>query len=157
MSYLLTGRRIVSIVQSKPELFVLCLIIMIIGMLVMPLPPVLLDFLIAVNMIGAMLVLMSALHVVDMLSLSTFPALVLLTTLFRLALSISSSRLILMYGHAGQIIQTFGEFVIGQNIVVGLVIFSIVTIAQFIVITKGAERVAEVAARFRSMRCRESR
>ncbi|KIJ02874.1 EscV/YscV/HrcV family type III secretion system export apparatus protein [Xanthomonas phaseoli pv. phaseoli] len=148
MSYLLTGRRIVSIVQSKPELFVLCLIIMIIGMLVMPLPPVLLDFLIAVNMIGAMLVLMSALHVVDMLSLSTFPALVLLTTLFRLALSISSSRLILMYGHAGQIIQTFGEFVIGQNIVVGLVIFSIVTIAQFIVITKGAERVAEVAARF---------
>ncbi|WP_045767469.1 EscV/YscV/HrcV family type III secretion system export apparatus protein [Xanthomonas albilineans] len=148
MSYLITGRRIFTTVQSKPELVVLCLIIMIIGMLVMPLPPGLLDLLIAVNMIGGVLVLMSALHVVNMLSLSTFPAIVLLTTLFRLALSISSCRLILMYGHAGQIIQTFGEFVIGQNIVVGLVIFSIVTIVQFIVITKGAERVAEVAARF---------
>ncbi|MCY0387215.1 EscV/YscV/HrcV family type III secretion system export apparatus protein [Robbsia sp. Bb-Pol-6] len=148
MSYLASGRRILSILQKKPELLVLCLIIMIIGMLIVPLPPELLDFLIAVNMITALLVLMSALHVVNMLSLSTFPAIVLLTTLFRLALSISSSRLILMDGHAGRIIQTFGEFVIGENIVVGIVIFAIVTVVQFIVITKGAERVAEVAARF---------
>jgi type III secretion protein V len=139
---------VLTAIRSKPELLVLCLIILIIGMLIVPLPPQLLDLLIAINMITAILVLMSALHVVNMLSLSTFPAIVLLTTLFRLALSISSSRLILMDGHAGRIIQTFGEFVIGQNILVGLVIFAIVTVVQFIVITKGAERVAEVAARF---------
>ncbi|WP_260843807.1 EscV/YscV/HrcV family type III secretion system export apparatus protein [Robbsia andropogonis] len=148
MNFIANARNFLLALQRKPELAVLCLIIMIIGMLVVPLPPDLLDFLIAVNMITAVLVLMSALHVINMLSLSTFPAIVLLTTLFRLALSISSSRLILMTGHAGQIIQTFGEFVIGQNIVVGLVIFAIVTVVQFIVITKGSERVAEVAARF---------
>ncbi|BGI53790.1 MAG: hypothetical protein HamCj_21430 [Candidatus Hamiltonella defensa (Ceratovacuna japonica)] len=87
------------------------------------------------------------------LNFSTFPAVLLITTLFRLALSISTSRLILNDADAGRIVRTFGLFVIGDNLVVGFVIFGIVTIVQFIVITKGAERVAGVAAVFLLMLC----
>lgn len=95
-----------------------------------------------------MLVFMGAFYIDRMLSFSTFPAVLLITTLFRLALTISTSRLILTDANAGEIIATFGQFVIGDNLVVGFVIFAIVTVVQFIVITKGSERVAEVAARF---------
>lgn len=87
-------------------------------------------------------------YVDRILSFSSFPSILLITTLFRLALAISTSRLILLEADAGEIITSFGEFVIGDSLVVGFVIFSIVTIVQFIVITKGSERVAEVAARF---------
>lgn len=148
MKHLHKGRQFALLLQERPELLLLGLVVMIVGMLVVPLPPLLLDLLIATNLTIALLVLMTSLYVVDLLALSTFPAIVLVTTMFRLALSISSSRLILLHGHAGQIIQTFGQFVIGDNLVVGLVIFLIVTVVQFIVITKGSERVAEVAARF---------
>jgi type III secretion protein V len=106
------------------------------------------DFLIGLNIIISLLVFMGSFYIERILNYSTFPALLLLTTLFRLALSISTSRLILSQADAGEIIASFGEFVIGESLVVGFVIFSIVTIVQFIVITKGSERVAEVAARF---------
>ena len=135
-------------VSARPELLILTLMVMIIAMLIIPLPTVLVDFLIGLNIVISLLVFMGSFYIERILSFSTFPALLLLTTLFRLALSISTSRLILSQADAGEIIASFGEFVIGESLVVGFVIFSIVTIVQFIVITKGSERVAEVAARF---------
>lgn len=133
---------------ARPELLILALMVMIIAMLIIPLPTMLVDFLIGLNIVLSLLIFMGSFYIERILSYSTFPALLLLTTLFRLALSISTSRLILTQADAGEIIASFGEFVIGENLVVGFVIFSIVTIVQFIVITKGSERVAEVAARF---------
>ncbi|MFF7062388.1 EscV/YscV/HrcV family type III secretion system export apparatus protein [Pseudomonas sp. NPDC008258] len=135
-------------VISRPELLILTLMVMIIAMLIIPLPTPLVDFLIGLNIVIAILVFMGSFYIERILSFSTFPALLLITTLFRLALSISTSRLILVQADAGEIIASFGEFVIGDSLVVGFVIFAIVTIVQFIVITKGSERVAEVAARF---------
>ncbi|WP_095051947.1 EscV/YscV/HrcV family type III secretion system export apparatus protein [Pseudomonas sp. Irchel s3b2] len=135
-------------VGARPELLILTLMVMIIAMLIIPLPTMLVDFLIGLNIIISLLVFMGSFYIERILSYSTFPALLLLTTLFRLALSISTSRLILSQADAGEIIASFGDFVIGESLVVGFVIFSIVTIVQFIVITKGSERVAEVAARF---------
>ncbi|MFS2221656.1 EscV/YscV/HrcV family type III secretion system export apparatus protein [Pantoea sp. B65] len=134
--------------RKHPELFILLLVIVIIAMLVIPLPTYLIDFLIGLNIVISALVFLSSFYIDRILSFSSFPAVLLITTLFRLALSISTSRLILNDADAGEIIATFGLFVIGDNLVVGFVIFAIVTIVQFMVITKGAERVAEVAARF---------
>ncbi|EOL9942320.1 FHIPEP family type III secretion protein, partial [Escherichia coli] len=116
--------------------------------LIIPLPTYLIDFLIGLNLTLAILVFLGSFYVDRILSFSSFPSILLITTLFRLALAISTSRLILLEADAGEIITSFGEFVIGDSLVVGFVIFSIVTIVQFIVITKGSERVAEVAARF---------
>ncbi|ASX26886.1 EscV/YscV/HrcV family type III secretion system export apparatus protein [Candidatus Williamhamiltonella defendens] len=135
-------------VRNRPELLILSLVIMIIAMLIIPLPTYLVDFLIGLNIVISLLVFMGSFYIDRILSFSTFPSVLLITTLFRLALSISTSRLILNDADAGEIVRTFGLFVIGDNLVVGFVIFGIVTIVQFIVITKGAERVAEVAARF---------
>lgn len=135
-------------IKKHPELFILLLVITIITMMIIPLPTVLVDFLIGLNIIISALVFLSSFYIDRILSFSSFPAVLLITTLFRLALSISTSRLILNDADAGEIIATFGLFVIGDNLIVGFVIFSIVTIVQFLVITKGAERVAEVAARF---------
>lgn len=135
-------------IKKQPELWILALMIVIIAMLVIPIPTFLMDFFIAVNIIIAALVFLSSFYIDRILSFSSFPAVLLITTLFRLALSISSTRLILTNADAGEIIATFGEFVIGDNLIVGFVIFAIVTIVQFMVVTKGAERVAEVAARF---------
>ncbi|AMB88010.1 type III secretion system protein InvA [Pseudomonas agarici] len=135
-------------VSARPELLILSLMVMIIAMLIIPLPTLLVDFLIGLNIVISLLIFMGSFYIESILAFSTFPALLLLTTLFRLALSISTSRLILTQADAGEIIASFGEFVIGENLVVGFVIFAIVTIVQFIVITKGSERVAEVAARF---------
>lgn len=135
-------------VRSRPELLILLLMVMIIAMLIIPLPTYLVDFLIALNIVLAVLVFMGSFYIDRILSFSSFPAVLLITTLFRLALSISTSRLILIEADAGDIIATFGQFVIGDSLAVGFVVFSIVTVVQFIVITKGSERVAEVAARF---------
>ncbi|WP_420813266.1 EscV/YscV/HrcV family type III secretion system export apparatus protein [Pararobbsia silviterrae] len=133
---------------ARQDLFMVALIVAIIAMLIVPLPTVLVDSLIAANIVLALLIFISTLYVKSVLEFSSFPAILLVTTLFRLSLSISTTRLILLQGDAGQIITTFGEFVVGDSLVVGLVIFAIVTIVQFIVITKGAERIAEVVARF---------
>lgn len=135
-------------VRARPELLILLLMMTIIAMLVIPLPTWIVDFLIGLNIVIAILVFMGSFYIDRILSFSSFPAVLLITTLFRLALSISTSRLILIEADAGEIIRTFGEFVIGESLAVGFVVFSIVTVVQFIVITKGSERVAEVAARF---------
>jgi type III secretion protein V len=135
-------------IAARPELIILSLMVMIIAMLVIPLPTILVDFLIGLNIVIAILVFMGSFYIERVLQFSAFPSILLITTLFRLALSISTSRLILIEADAGEIIASFGQFVIGDSLAVGFVIFSIVTIVQFIVITKGSERVAEVAARF---------
>lgn len=141
-------KNILAKVQSRPELIVLVLMVLVIAMLIVPLPAYVLDFLIGFNIVTALLVFMGSFYITNILDFSTFPSILLITTLFRLALSISTSRQILLNAEAGKIITTFGHFVIGDNLVVGFVVFAIVTIVQFIVITKGSERVAEVAARF---------
>lgn len=123
-------------------------VVLIVVMMVIPLPPRFLDLLLTLNFGLALLLLMLTMNVREPLELAVFPALLLVATLYRLALNVSSTRLILLEGYAGQIIQAFGNFVVGGNYVVGFVVFLILVIIQFIVITKGAERVAEVAARF---------
>jgi len=116
--------------------------------LIIPLPTPVLDMLLACSISLAVGVLIVTLSSKESLELSTFPSLLLFVTLFRLSLNVASTRLILLYGDAGKIIQTFGDFVAGGSLVVGLVIFLILVVIQFIVITKGAERISEVAARF---------
>jgi type III secretion protein V len=123
-------------------------VVAIVAMMVVPLPTPLLDLLLSVNIAAAVTLLLVSLYVGDALKIATFPTLLLLTTLFRLALEISATRLILLRADAGEVIHAFGNFVVAGNLVVGAVIFVILTVVQFIVISKGAERVAEVAARF---------
>ncbi|HET6281934.1 MAG TPA: flagellar biosynthesis protein FlhA [Polyangia bacterium] len=124
------------------------LVIAIVAMMIVPLPTFLLDLLISLNIAIAVTLLLISIYVSDALKIATFPTLLLLTTLFRLALEVSATRLILLKANAGEVIHAFGNFVVAGNLVVGAVIFLILTLIQFIVISKGAERVAEVAARF---------
>ncbi|MFI5233239.1 MAG: FHIPEP family type III secretion protein, partial [Gemmatimonadales bacterium] len=130
------------------EVGVAIAVVLIIGLLVVPLPPIMLDMFLSLSIGISLVVLLVALYTRDPLEFSSFPALLLLLTLFRLALNVSSTRLILSQGRAGQVIEAFGQFVIGGNYAVGLVLFLILVGINFIVITKGAGRVAEVAARF---------
>ncbi|GAA1796482.1 flagellar biosynthesis protein FlhA [Nocardioides hankookensis] len=123
-------------------------IVMIIVMLVVPLPAAVLDLLIALNITGALLVLMTAMFVHKPLDFAAFPAVLLVMTLFRLALNVSATRLVLLNGFAGKVIDTFGHFVVGGSLIVGLIVFAILLVIQFVVITNGAGRVAEVGARF---------
>ena len=123
-------------------------VMVIIGMMVVPLPPALLDLLLTINLAAAVTILLISIYTQDALHFSVFPSTLLLATLFRLALNVSTTRLILLHGEAGQVVASFGHFVIGGNLVVGLVIFFILVVIQFVVITNGAGRVAEVAARF---------
>jgi flagellar biosynthesis protein FlhA len=120
----------------------------ILAVLLAPLPPVLLDLLIALNLGLTIMMLLIILGVKQPLDFSVFPSILLISTLFRLALNVATTRLILLKGHAGSIVNAFGDFVVGGNLVVGLVIFLILVIIQFVVITRGAGRVSEVAARF---------
>ena len=124
------------------------LVVAIVGMMIVPLPTPLLDLLISVNIAAAVTLLLVAIYVSDALKIATFPTLLLLTTLFRLALEVSATRLILLRADAGEVIRAFGNFVVAGNLVVGAVIFLILTMIQFLVVSKGSERVAEVAARF---------
>ena len=117
-------------------------------MIIIPLPPLMLDILLAFNITLSAVIIMITMFTTNVLQLSVFPTLLLVTTLFRLGLNISSTRLILSEGDAGSIIEAFGEFVIGGNYVVGIIIFLIIVIIQFVVITNGAGRVSEVSARF---------
>lgn len=123
-------------------------VILVVIMMVLPLPARVLDILLAANISLSLLLLLLSMNVRHVLDLSVFPTMLLVATLFRLALNISSTRLILLHGYAGEVIQAFGQFVVGGNFVVGAVVFLILVIIQFVVITRGAERVAEVAARF---------
>ncbi|MDR3288289.1 MAG: flagellar biosynthesis protein FlhA [Peptococcaceae bacterium] len=122
--------------------------VMIVVMMVVPLPAHLLDVLITINITGAVLTLMLAIFTKDPLEFSVLPSLLLVMTLFRLSLNVAATKLILLDGHAGDVIQQFGQFVVRGNAVVGFIVFVILVIVQFIVITKGAERISEVVARF---------
>ena len=123
-------------------------VVVIVLFLIIPLPTFLLDFLLIVNIGLAIMILMITMNISEALEFSIFPSLLLVTTLFRLGLNVSSTRMILRDGYAGEVSQNFGQLITGGNIVIGVVIFLIIVLVQFIVITKGAERVAEVAARF---------
>ncbi|QEA14537.1 type III secretion system export apparatus subunit SctV [Comamonas flocculans] len=141
-------QRVVQVVTSRNDLVLAAFLVAVIFMMILPLPTWLVDLLIGTNMTISAILLMVAMYLPSPLSFSSFPSVLLVTTLFRLGISIATTRLILLQADAGHIILTFGNFVVGGNLVVGLVVFLILTIVQFVVITKGAERVAEVAARF---------
>jgi flagellar biosynthesis protein FlhA len=123
-------------------------IVLIVVMLVVPLPAMVLDLLIAANITGALLILLVTIFVTRALDFASFPSVILVMTLFRLALNVSATRLVLLHGYAGKVIDTFGHFVVGGSLIVGLIVFAILLVIQFIVITRGAGRVAEVGARF---------
>jgi type III secretion protein V len=141
-------RSFIYSVNRYNDILLVVLVIAIIGLMILPLPTFLVDALIAVNLAISCTMLMIAMYIPGALEFSVFPSMLLFTTLFRLALNITTTRLILLKADAGEIIYTFGNFVVSGNFVVGAVIFLILTIVQFLVIAKGSERVAEVGARF---------
>lgn len=129
------------------------LVIAVLAMMVLPLPPWLLDILFTFNIAIALMVMMVAAHMLKPLDFAAFPAVLLLTTLLRLSLNVASTRVVLLEGHtgpgaAGAVIEAFGHFLIGGNFAVGLIVFAILVVINFVVVTKGAERIAEVSARF---------
>ncbi|HEY8084527.1 MAG TPA: flagellar biosynthesis protein FlhA [Methylophilaceae bacterium] len=129
------------------------LIIMILGMMVLPLPTILLDLLFTFNIALAMIVIMVSIYTLKPLDFAAFPTVLLLTTLLRLSLNVASARIVLLQGHtgpdaAGKVIEAFGHFLVGGNYAVGIIVFTILVIINFVVITKGAGRIAEVSARF---------
>ena len=134
--------------MSAREVIVFVSVIMIVAMLIIPLPTWLLSILLILNISVALLVLLTSMSLIEPLQFSVFPTLLLLLTLFRLGLNVSTTRAILTHGDAGGVVETFGSFVVGGNLIVGMVVFLILVIINFIVITKGSERVSEVAARF---------
>lgn len=140
--------RFARLASARSEVVGASLIILMVAMMVIPLSPIALDVLLALNISSTIVLVISAVLIQTPLAFSSFPAILLMTTLFRLSLTISTTRQILLEADAGTIIQTFGEFVVGGNVAVGLTIFLIILIVNFLVITKGSERVAEVAARF---------
>jgi flagellar biosynthesis protein FlhA len=137
-----------SKILKYSDVLIAVAMITIVIMMIIPLPTALLDILLALNITCALTIIMLAVYNTNPLDLSVFPSLLLITTLFRLSLNVSSTRLILLDGYAGDVIMAFGNFVVGGNAVIGFIIFVILIIIQFLVITKGSERVAEVAARF---------
>ena len=128
-------------------------IMTILVVLILPLPPILLDLSLAISIILSVLILMTALFIQTPLEFSAFPTVLLIATMLRLALNLASTRLILAHGHegtdaAGNVIEAFGHFVMGGNFIIGIIVFTILVIVNFVVITKGSGRIAEVAARF---------
>jgi flagellar biosynthesis protein FlhA len=123
-------------------------VVLVVSMMIVPLPPMLLDLFITINISVALSVVVATMYLNKALEFSSFPSLLLLTTLFRLAINVSVTRLILLHGDAGGVVKAFGDFVVGGNVVVGLVIFLVLVVIQFVVVTNGAGRVAEVGARF---------
>ena len=135
-------------ITKRHDIFLALMLVSILVLIIMPIPTIMVDFLIALNLGVSAILLMTAIYLKSPLDFSTFPTVLLVTTLFRLGISITTTRLILLNADAGEIVYTFGNFVVGGNLVVGIVLFLIITIVQFLVITKGSERVAEVSARF---------
>lgn len=147
--------KILNIIQSAVlkatrfmDIMLVFLLVAIISLMILPMPTILMDGLIAANLGFSVILLMMSIYIAKPTAFSTYPTLLLFTTLYRLSIGISATRLILLKAKAGDIIFTFGTFVVGGNLVVGAVVYLIITIVQFLVITKGSERVAEVAARF---------
>ncbi len=140
--------KFLALINRSSDVILAAFVIAIIGMIIIPVHDTVIDIMIAINMSVSICLLMVALYIQKAVQLSIFPSILLVTTLFRLGIEIAATRQILLRANGGEIIQAFGEFVVGGNFIVGGVIFLIITIVQFIVVTKGAERVAEVAARF---------
>ncbi len=135
-------------INKYSDLVLAGLVVVVVGMIIVPLPTWLIDILLTVSITFAVVILLASLYISETLKIASFPSILLVITLFRLSLNISSTRLILGEAYAGEVINAFGSFVVGGNYIVGGVLFLIITIVNFIVIAKGAERVSEVAARF---------
>jgi len=134
--------------KKSADLVLAAGVVLILGIMLVPLPPFVLDLLLSMSLALSLVILLMTIYTSRPLAFSVFPTVLLLTTLFRLSLNVASTRLILLHGHAGKVIESFGNFVVGGNFAVGLVAFTILSVIQFVVITKGAGRIAEVAARF---------
>jgi type III secretion protein V len=139
---------LVTVLRRYADIMLAFLVMLVVGMMIIPVPPFLLDLLLVLNMSISIIMLLIAMYIPEALRLAVFPTIILVTTLFRLALNVSSTRLILLEGKAGDVIKAFGDFVVRGNFVVGAVIFLVLVLINFLVISKGSERVAEVAARF---------
>ncbi len=137
-----------TLIAKYSDLILAAMVIAVLGMIIVPLPTWLLDILISINLAAGVVILLASLYIADALKIASFPTILLMTTLYRLALNIAATRLILAHGHAGEVIRAFGSFVVAGNYVVGGILFVIITLINFIVIAKGAERVSEVGARF---------
>lgn len=137
-----------DVLTRASDLILVCCVAIMIGLMIVPLPTFLLDIFLTINITIAVIVMMLSIYISNAVRIASFPTLLLITTLYRLSLDISATRLILGNADAGEVIHSFGMFVVGGSVIVGAVIFLIITLVQFIVITKGSERVAEVAARF---------
>jgi type III secretion protein V len=135
-------------IARRGDLMIVALLVTIIGLMVLPIPPLLLDLFIAISIASSVALLMMSVYVPSPVALTAFPNMLLFTTLLRLSLSIASTKQILLHAHAGHIIETFGRLVVGGSALVGGVVFVVIAVVQFIVIAKGSERVAEVGARF---------
>src|SRR6056297_3717087 len=143
MAKLPTGK-----VSDRSTIYLAVAVISILALMILPIPPFIMDVFLVMSITCGLIILFVSLYLHNPLDFSVFPSVLLIVTLFRLSLNVSTTRLILGRGYAGEIIQTFGSFVIGGNYVVGVVIFLILVIINFVVITKGAGRIAEVSARF---------
>jgi type III secretion protein V len=148
MLYLQRFQRLILLGTRYNDIVLAFLVVAVIGLMILPMPTPLVDMLLAVNLGIAVTLLIFSMYIPSALAFSTFPSVLLFTTLFRLSLNITTTRLILLNADAGDIILTFGNFVVAGNFIVGAVVFVVITIVQFLVIAKGSERVAEVAARF---------
>ena len=138
----------INILKRYSDLALALLVVLVVGLLIVPVPTFVIDLLICANISIAMIMLLVSLYVTEALELSSFPTILLIATLFRLGINVATARLILLDADAGQVIQAFGEFVVQGNLVVGIVIFLLLMLINMLVISKGSERVAEVAARF---------
>jgi type III secretion protein V len=139
---------IITLLTRYGDIALAGIIVLVLIMLILPLPFLVLDLLLTLNITLSVIILMVTIYVPEALRIASFPTILLVTTLFRLGLEVSATRLILLHGEAGHVIEAFGQFVVGGNFVVGFIMFLILTLVQFMVIAKGAERVSEVAARF---------
>src|ERR1700753_293548 len=135
-------------ILSHADLIAAVAVVLVVVMMIVPLPPGLIDLFITLNIASAITIVVATLYVPRALDFAAFPSLLLLTTMFRLAINVSVTRQILLHGDGGSVVKAFGSFVVGGNVVVGLVVFLILIVIQFVVVTNGAGRVAEVAARF---------
>ncbi|MBL0716031.1 MAG: FHIPEP family type III secretion protein, partial [Desulfosarcina sp.] len=142
-----------AFLTNNADILMACLVVGILVLMIIPVPTFILDLLLSLNITCAIIILLVGMYIIHPLQLSSFPSILLLATLFRLALNIASTRIILMHGAegtgaAGKVIQAFGHFVVGGNYLIGIIVFLILVLINFMVITKGAGRIAEVAARF---------
>lgn len=140
--------KLLKSLEKNKEISIIIIVIFVLFMMIVPLTPTIMDLIIGFNISVSVLILMVVLYMQSAIGMTSFPSILLMLALIRIGITVSTSRLILLDANAGQIVETFGNFVVGGNIVIGIIVFSIITIINFIVITKGSERVAEVAARF---------